>query len=353
MIRFFPSLLPLMPLLLWLLALPFSAVYALEVDVYAGKAPVADQGPDERDRAMPLALLNALEKHSGVRDFSAVPELEQALAVAPSIVVSYYYDLVELPRADGGLEQDLRLSASFVGSRVDELARELQLPLWRADRRVIEMWVVVDNGFQREIMPLELGYLEARLDDVARRRGQPLAWPRPDEDGMYPVDTQLLWGGYTEDLAGAKGTGVMILAAQRQGPRWDVRANLGFGEENWGWRLDGFDLEAVLVNGLQQAIDQVAAANSIGAAGLSSSDFKLTVEGVNTTREYQELLAYLQRLALVERVDVIAARSDGITFQLRLNALPNYLLDVFDHDGVIENTRQDGRYVLAGEDELR
>lgn len=342
-----------MSLLLWLFAMPFSVLHAVEVDVYAGEALVADQSPGERDRAMPRALLNALQKHSGLRDFSAVPGLDQALTVAPSIVVSYYYDTVELPRADGSLEQELRLRASFAGPRVDELARSLQLPLWRADRQALEVWVVVEEGVRREIMPLERAYLQTRLDDIARRRGQPLTWPRPDEDGMYAVDTRLLWAGYTEDLASVKGTGVLILAARRQGPIWSVRANLGFGGEHWGWRLEGVDLDTVLADGLQQAIDQVAAAKSIGAGGLSSSEFELTVEGVDTAASYQALLAYLQRLALVDQVDVSAARPDAITFRLRLNALPDYLLDVFDQDGVIEETRQAGRYALVARDRNR
>ena len=71
------------------------------------------------------------------------------------------------------------------------------------------------GGRAREVLPLELAYVRDVLDDVARGRGQPLTWPLPDDDGMYPVDMQLLWGGYTEELASATGVGVLILAARR------------------------------------------------------------------------------------------------------------------------------------------
>lgn len=347
MIRFLSSPLPLLSVLLCLVAAPGSAVHAVEVDVYTGQTVVADQGVAERRKALPLALANALGKHSGVREPQSLPGWGEALAVAPEIVVSYYYDMAEFPRADGSVHEQLRLRASFVASRVDELARQLGLPLWRADRQALEVWIVVDDGLRREILPLEMAYLEPRLDDVARQRGQPLLWPRPDEDGMYPVDTRLLWGGYTEDLASPRGTGVLILAAYRLGPGWGLRVNLGFGGEHHAWRLEGLDLEKIAVDGLQLAIDQIAASRSIGASGLASSSLELTVEGVNTAPKYQALMVYLESLALVEQVDVIAARPTGIDFRLGLNALPDYLLDVFEQDGVIEAGQEPGVYRLA------
>ena len=52
-------------------------------------------------------------------------------------------------------------------SKVDELARELRLPLWRPARPALEVWVVVDDGRGRSVMPLELDYLRDVLVDVA------------------------------------------------------------------------------------------------------------------------------------------------------------------------------------------
>ena len=80
------------------------------------------------------------------------------------------------------------------------------LPFWQPDRKPTEIWVVVDNGLRREVMPVELAYVRDALDETAFQRGFPLNWPQPDEEGMYPVDMQLLWGGYTEDLASLAGS---------------------------------------------------------------------------------------------------------------------------------------------------
>ena len=312
-------------LLLMLALLPLGSGLCDVVDVYTGKAEVTGQGSAERQRALPLALEDALHKYSGLRDLEGYPELEQALRTAQEILVTFYYDSEEREQADGSMENVQYLVAKFAPEKVDELARSLQLPLWQPERDPLELWVVIDNGRQREVMPIEIAYVRSALDAVGARRGQPLVWPEPDEEGMYPVDMQLLWGGYTEDLASLDGVGVVILAARREGLEWGVRANLGFGGENRAWRLRDLDLEAALLEGLHLSIDQAAASSAIAATDLGSWDHELTVTGLNSAADYQHCLAYLQGIGVVDNVTVVSARPATMTFRLRLSALPQYL----------------------------
>ncbi len=340
MVRFLLLLIPLLALA------PCAAV--ADVDVYSGAVPVADTSTAERARALPLALENALQKHSGLRSLADVEGIDAALAGASGILVTFYYENAEFPRADGSLLEERRLVAKFAPPRVDELARDLQLPLWRPARPALEVWVVVDDGRGRAVLPLEVEYVQAVLDDTAQRRGQPLTWPRPDEDGMYPVDMQLLWGGYTDELASENGVGVLILAARREGARWGVRANLGFGGEHRATRLQDFDLERALVEGLHWAVDQVAASSAIIADDLSASRLELTVEGLRSARDYQACLAYLQGLTVVDAVAVQSARPGAVTFGLALNALPQYLQESFERDGVLEASDEDESWKFRG-----
>lgn len=297
---------------------------------------------------MPKALGNVLEKYSGVRSLDAYPDAEAALQSAQSILVTFYYRNAERTLADGASVEEMRLVAKFSSNEVDELARSLQLPLWQAQRNPLEVWVVVDNGRQREIMPLEMAYARESLDAVAANRGQPLVWPQADEEGMYSVDMQLLWGGYTEDLASLNGVGVLILAARREGARWGIRTNLGFGGENFAWRIHDFDLEAGLVEGLQKAIDQVATSNAIAASEQGVWSRELTIAGLNSSTDYQEFLAYLQGIGIVDSVSVISARPDGMTFRLGLNAAPNYLDEAFARSEVIEESDEESLFVYRG-----
>lgn len=335
-------------LLFCLAAMPFSSGLASEVDVYTGETPVNSQDAPERRKALPKALANVLEKYSGVRQVEALPDAGPALERASAILVTFYYRSVELPQADGSTMEEQRLVAKFTPAQVDELARSLQLPLWQPRRNPLEVWVVVDDGRQRQVMPLEIAYVRNSLDQAAARRGQPLVWPEPDEEGMYPVDMQLLWGGYTEDLASVNGVGVLILSARREGAQWGIRANLGFGGEHFAWRLQNFDLQAGLAEGLQNAIDQVAASSSIAASEQGAWSMELTVSGLNSSTDYQQCLAYLQGIGIVDAVKVVSARPDGMTFRLELNATPTYLAEAFGRGGVLEESEQLNRFVYRG-----
>ena len=316
--------------------------------MYSGQAVVADQSAAERRATLPAALGHVLRKLSGARTLDEYPQAAVALKGASSILLTSYYQNVDLPSADGSIRSELRLIAQFSPAAVDDLARSLGLPLWQPDRKPTEIWVVVDDGMGRKVMPVEIEYMRSVLDQAATMRGMPLNWPQPDEEGMYPVDMQLLWGGYTEDLASPRGDGVLILAARREGAQWGVRANLGFEGENWAWRFQEFDLQQALVNGLQQAVDQIAMSSAIAATDLGTWEHELMISGLRNSRDYQRCLSVLQDNAIVSRVDVVSAKTPDVTFRLQLTALPQYLEDDLKNSGVLEFNEEDSRFYMKG-----
>jgi hypothetical protein len=197
-------------------------------------------------------------------------------------------------------------------------------------------WLVVDDGLDRRVLPIEFRYVQDSMADVAAARGLPLRWPEPAADGTWDVDLQLLWGGYTEELDVPEGEGVMIAAARREGADWGVRINLEYEGRNWAWRVDDPDLEVAMNVALNQAIDQIAAANSIAATDLGSWEQVLNVSGLAGAGDYQRCLGYLQGLSVVDRVDVVSARPGEVSFRLGLNALPRYLEEALQSGNVLE-----------------
>lgn len=370
-------------LLCWLILAPAAAL-AAAADLYTGEAAVSGQGAAERERALPLALEQVLGKLSGLPHFADRPLVRPALERAPAILLSYHYRNVVLTGPDGGEVRAQRLVARFSPPAVDDLARALQLPVWRYDRPALVVWLVVDEDGERRIMPVEFMDVVAAMSDVAADRGLPVEWPEAkleagaeagveagaesgidvgaeigteagaetavetgDEANAYAVDPQLLWGGYTEDLATPDGKGVMIVAARREGPEWGVRINLGYKGRHWAWRLQDNDLHAVLVTAMHQAVDQLAEANSIAAADLGSWEQDLSVAGLRGAGDYQRCLAYLQGLNIVKRVSVVSARPGVVTFRLALQALPRHLDESLAGDGVLSWMEAEGRYQLA------
>lgn len=312
-------------LILLLAALPVDQSLAVTIDVYTGEAVVETRDDKARNQALPDALGNVLQKVTGLRSFEDYPLVDPALSQATSILVSFYYQNVESPLADGSVSEELRLVAKFSASAVDEMVRTLGLPLWPAERRSVEIWVVVDDGLDRRILPVEFAYAQQSMTQVAARRGLPVEWPVPDEEGMYLVDAQLLWGGYTEDLGISPGQGAMIIAARREGLEWGVRSNLSYGNQSWTWRVQDIDLQAALNESLELAIDQVAASKTIAASDLGAWMYDLTIAELRNADDYRRCLDYLQGLGVVNEVAVLSAQPGRATFRLQLSALPRYL----------------------------
>jgi hypothetical protein len=339
MVSYFMRKILLISLLTWL---PVMGVQAANIDVYTGEAVVGSKEAGDRRRALPLALNNVLQKFSGLRSFEDYPQVEPALANASSILVSFYYRNIETVFADGSEGEELRMVVKFSENSVDELARTLQLPLWQTEREPTDIWVVVDDGQDRRIMPVEFAYTWEAMADVAATRGFPVNWPVADEEGRYLIDAQLLWGGYTEDLGIGHGSSAMIVAARREGLEWSVRNNLTYGSQNWTWRIQDINLQAALTQSMQEAVDLAAAANTIAASDLGTWVHELTVAGLGGADDYERCLGYLQQLSVVNQVSVVSAHQESVTFRFELNALPQYL----------EETLLGGRFLEFDEDEL-
>ncbi len=326
---------------------------AADIDVYTGEAVVASQDAGERRRALPLALENVLQKFSGLRAFDDWPGIGPMLETAPSILVSFHYRNAGTTLADGSAGEEMRLVASFSSERVDEIARQLQLPLWQTERAPTEIWVVIEDHMGRRILPVEYNYAWKAMADTAEWRGLPVNWPFPEEEGRYAVDEQLLWGGYTEDLQRSRAGGVMVTAARREGVEWQLRGNLTYGDQTWTWRLQDIDLEAALTESMEQAADLIASANAISAGDLGTWTRELTVQGFGNSGDYRRCLAYLQELNVVDHVFLVSAQPGVVTFRLELNALPRYLEENLRGSPVLGFDEDAGDYYLLPPDGMR
>ncbi len=314
-------------LILILILLPAGNAFSQPAGLYTGEVLVKSQHKLERNHALPLALEQVLKKLSGQGSFDDYPLVDPVLDSAASIVVSFHYRNVESILADNSVSDQLHLVARFAPAEVDQLLRKLQLPLWLAERQPVEIWVVVDDGMGRRIMPVEYAYAWQSMNEIAAARGQPVSWPQPDEEGVFPVDAQLLWGGYTEDITGRDGA-ALIAAARREGTEWSVRLNLAYGGQNWAWRQHDVDLQHALSDSMQEAVNRIAEANTIAATDQGKWLHELTVTGIGGADDYRRCLNYLQNLSIVDRVSVTAASRGMVRFRLELNAMPIYLDEV-------------------------
>ncbi|MGA9575767.1 MAG: DUF2066 domain-containing protein, partial [Lysobacterales bacterium] len=232
-------------LLLIIVTLHLSVAQALaQTDLYSGEIPVSSQGEADRNAAIPLALVQVMQKLSGKREIPASPAFDDALSNAARYLRSYRYAKVARDTADGDVSEQLRLVAQFMQPEVDRIVQEIGLPRWRQERPDVQLWVVFDDDLSRQLKPIRFNYAWESIEDIAAMRGLPVSWPELDEEELQLLDMRLVWGGFTDYLVerGAPQDGVAIIAVRREGPEWVVRWNLASGSQTWSWQNNDIEL---------------------------------------------------------------------------------------------------------------
>lgn len=337
-------------LLLIFITLHLSAVEAVaDTNLYSGEVLVASQGEADRVEALPEALIQVLQKLSGQREMPFSPALDEALANADKLLLSFRYRSVDRTGPDGSAYKELRLIARFMQSAVDRLVQEAGLARWRQERPAIQIWVVIDDGLNRQLKPLEFVYAWEAMEDIAASRGLPIGWPELDEEEIQLIDMRLVWGGFTDYLVerGAPADGVAIIAARREGPQWSLRWNLSSGQQHWNWQNSDQELMFALAQGIHQMTGRIAAENTIAASDQGLWTVDISIGEVNSAEDYAGCLEYLQNLSIVTAVEIRGAEPGRVHFHLQLNASSEHLSEAFSRGTVLLPAKAGSEYEYA------
>ncbi len=332
-----------------LLALGACAANAQSLDLYAGEVPVKGKGEAERRQAIPSALIHTLQKLSGQREIEPSPQLDLALAGAERMMLAFHYDEVRRLLPDGSSQPETWLVVNFLPDAVDGVARELELPRWRQERPPLTFWVLLDDGSGRRLLPLEYEYAWDAMSQVAHQRGLPILRPEIDPEAPPAIDLQLVWGGFTEQVPkpASPSGGIVVVAARRLGPEWQLRWTYDSGLETAGWRSQDLNLSIALTDGLHRLTDLVADRDSIRAAAGASWQLSLSVSGLDGPEAYARCLSYLDGLSPVDELVVVSAAPGQVVFRLVLNAEPRYFHEVLLRDRVLESGTAPDSYRLV------
>ena len=312
-----------------------------DVDLYSGEVVVASQSEADRNAAVPEALIQVLQKLSGRREMPFSPALDEALASANRLLLSFRYKNVDRAGPDGATTQELRLVARFMQTEVDRIVQQAGLPRWQQERPPVQIWMVIDNNGNRHLKPVEFEYAWDAMEDLSAMRGLPVSWPELDDEEAQLIDMRLVWGGFTDYLVerGAPSDGVVIIAARREGPQWTLRWNLASGEQNWSWRNSDQELMFALAEGVHKMTDQIAASNAIAVSDQGLATIEVTIGELRSADDYTRCLGYLQNLSLVTDVEVLGAEPGRVHFKLQLNASSEHLSEAFNHGSVLVPAR--------------
>jgi hypothetical protein len=324
----------------------FSVEAYAVVDLYSGEVVVSTQGEDDRNEAVPEALIQVLQKLSGRREMPFSPALDEALGNADGLLLSIRYTNVDRIGPDGAINPELHLIARFMRAEVDRLLQQAGLPRWQQERPPVQIWVLIDDGRNRDLKPVEFDYAWLAMEELAGSRGLSLSWPELDEEELQLIDMRLVWGGFTDYLVerGAPGDGVAIIAARREGPEWTLRWNLANGEQNWSWRSADQELMFALSEGVHRMTDLLASSNTITVSEAGNMSAEFAIGGLNGANAYMRCLDYLQNLSLVTAVEILGASPGRVHFRLQLNASYEDLVEAFYRSSVLSPARTGSDY---------
>ena len=220
------------------------------------------------------------------------------------------------------------------------LIRAAGLPIWRAQRERVLVWVVLADGTRRQILGTTSDVpLVAGLNQGARDRGLPLTLPLLDLEDQLAVDPAAVWGRLSQVIDPAsRRYGADVLLLGRITPL-DADEEGGW-DSDWEFWVDGVVVPfttsgADLAGQGREAVDVLAdelAARRV-VHGRQAGQLQLAVSGIRSPADYGALLNYLASLEFVQNVGVTGLEAGRLWLLLDTPADPDRLLGTFERDG--------------------
>ncbi|HHX81361.1 MAG TPA: DUF2066 domain-containing protein [Pseudomonadaceae bacterium] len=322
--------------------------------LYRAAVPVLSRDDvSERQRAFRSALEEVLVKLTGRADIAQQPGLAEALRNAQPYVESFSYRSVTTGGEAAAIEstggaQDrmqLLLETDFYRSQIETLLESARVPLWPPNRPDTLLWLAVQEASgQRSLASIggPGSTWLTQLQEVAQHKGLPLLLPVLDLEDRRALRPELLWSFDLDALrsASARYQVESILAVRL----YSLPGGQVFARAVHLFRDQVLELDAVEVPAqgfLEDSIAMVAAELSahyaILLSGVSTSASaqnaaQLVVSGIDSVADYASLLDYLNRLTVVQAVQVREVAGGRIVLELATGGQLRQLIEVLALD---------------------
>lgn len=349
-----PSRQPLMPfpvawsrisLLLLILFLFIAPAAASQVDgLYSAEVAVAGQSAEQRSEGIVRAFAEMLVKVTGNRGITGRGELQEALKQAPRYVQQYRYRLIPGAGEESGSEADTSrlLTVQFDAEAVRRLLRELRLPVWGENRPAGIVWMGIESGGQRRLLqPESDSSLMVAMMAAAEKRGIPLLLPLMDLEDQAAVQVADLWGNFIQNIRrGSERYSPDLIVTGRlarlSDQLWRVNWHLYQGDRSSIWRDEGGEPAQLAAAGIQRVADLLAERYAPVLGEGSVSRVRLRISGVNSLEQYARIGELLGSQSALERVELIAAEPEALTYELQARGGVQVLEQGLSLGGVIE-----------------
>ena len=293
--------------------------------LYEAEVPWSDQAGGDRAGAFRSALRQVLVKITGGVRLAETAALEPLVENAPALVQQYRLRTAEIGRGESAV-QEQRLWARFDAGAVDRLVREAGLPVWGSPRPSVLAWVAAqaaeDDGATLRMAGAEdAGEMAEILLASAASRGVPLVLPLLDLEDQALAGPPELWVEAEDRVRAASERyrpGGILIGRVVRGVLWDARWALLLPGAVQRWSTEGDVFDLVVDEGVQEAVDILAAHSLNAVPEVGGASIVVSVSGVHDFKGYARTVRYLESLDEVESVDVLAVVSGRLRLGLKL-----------------------------------
>lgn len=295
------------------MAVTVSGLYTADVPIEGTSSGALKAGYAE-------GLQQVMVRVSGTRDVLELEGIEQVLAEAESLLLSYQVN---------SIEGQSRLQMSFSAVGVNRALASVQAPVWGANRPLTLAWIAVQDRGDRQLLTNAVAS-EAGGDDgiwaqqfltAAAARGLPIELPPESfaEDRALLSD---LWGQFVDRIKQvSEGLSHDALAL--------VRISRNNGQWRAGWVIEGMGMDAgeQSVNAgtpeqlVQAVIDrwttQYASRYAVTAGEVGDAPkVNVVLEDVKTLADYGQVIRALQDMTPVLSVGASRVRGNRLTLEV-------------------------------------
>lgn len=300
-----------------------TAALAAKVDfLYQGQVPVTSQSQAEQNRALPLALLQVLAKVSGNS-----PLLKDAQ------ITARLGDVKKLVQQVGYAKPNV-LSVEFDPNGVNELLRNLKIPIWGQNRPLILAWVtlevpqhsaeIINSDSSNEIVPL--------LKNTAERYGLPLLFPLMDMTDINQVsvhDISTMSLPVLTSAAKRYASDSLLIGRILQGPTgFTTQWRLVLNDNQWNWNFSGKSLNEIFPLLMENITNTLAARFAVVTSNAVQTELTLRITGITQQTDFAGLIHYLEHLTPVANVNVQRIAGNDVILNVSLRGTPQAFLQL-------------------------
>ena len=292
-----------------------------EVVLYETEVPWSDRDVADRASAFRQALRQVLVKVTGVRRIADSELLERLVENAQGLVQQYQWRTVAVRDGETTV-QEPRLWARFDETAVDRLVGEAGLPVWGRTRPSVLVWVASEiDGTQRVVGSEGAEEIAEIIGNGAESRGVPLVLPLLDLEDQALAGPPEFWVVAEDRIRAASERyqpGGILIGRIDGGVLWEAQWSLLLPGAAQRWTTAGDVFDLVVDEGVQEAIDTLAAhfVNAVPETGHSA--IVVSVSGVHDFMGYARTVRYLESLDEVESIDVLTVVSGRLRLGLKL-----------------------------------